>query len=154
MSKHILEIVKSNRISDLALCSRIVNQNFHPHLVSLLMNQLIRVLIVDDQLSVRKGLKAILAFYPEILVVGEAANGAEAIKLIIDQQPQVVIMDLQMPVMDGVTATRLIKTEWPTIKVIVLTIQASRRAEALAAGADTFLIKGNEPEALQKAILN
>src|SRR5690349_1245902 len=109
------------------------------------MNKLIRVLIVDDQLSARKGLRAVLAFYSEILVVGEAANGEEAMKLIVDQQPQVVIMDLQMPVMDGVTATRLIKTGWPTIKVIILTIQASRRAEALAAGADTFLIKGNEP---------
>ena len=118
------------------------------------MNQPIRVLIVDDQLSARKGLKAILAFYPEILVVGEAANGEEAMKLIVERQPQVVVIDLQMPVMDGVAATRLIKTKWPSIKVIVLTIQASRRGEALAAGADTFLLKGNEPEALQNAILN
>ena len=74
------------------------------------MKQPIRVLIVDDQPSVRKGLKALLAFYSEILVVGEAVNGEEAMQSIVEQQPQVVVMDLQMPVMDGVTATRQIKT--------------------------------------------
>ena len=118
------------------------------------MKQPIRVLIVDDQPSVRKGLKALLAFYPEILVVGEAVNGEEAIQSIVEQQPQVVVMDLQMPMMDGVTATRQIKTRWPAIKVIILTVQATRRSEALAAGADIFLLKGNGPEALQHAILN
>ncbi len=118
------------------------------------MNQPIRVLIVDDQASARKGLKAVLAFCPEILVVGEAVNGEEALKLIVEHQPQVVVMDLQMPVMDGVAATRLIKTWWPTIKVIILTVQAARRAECLSAGADTFLLKGNGSEALQNAILN
>jgi DNA-binding NarL/FixJ family response regulator len=118
------------------------------------MNQPIRVLIVDDQLSARKGLKAILAFFPQILVVGEAVNGQEAVQLAAEHQPNVVVMDLQMPVMDGVAAIRLIKTRWPAIKVIVLTIQATRRREAFAAGADNFLLKGNGPEALQEAILN
>jgi DNA-binding NarL/FixJ family response regulator len=117
------------------------------------MNQPIRVLLVDDQQSARKGLKAVLAFYPEILIVGEAVNGQEAVQLVAEQRPNVVVMDLQMPVMDGVAATRLIKTRWPAIKVIVLTVQAARRGEAFAAGADTFLLKGNGPEALQQAIL-
>ena len=118
------------------------------------MKQPIRVLIVDDQPSVRKGLKALLTFYPEILVVGEAVNGQEAVQLVAEQQPHVVVMDLQMPVMDGVAATRLIKTRWPAIKVIVLTVQAARCGEAFAAEADTFLLKGNGPEALRQAILD
>ena len=118
------------------------------------MNQPKRVFIVDDQPSALKGLKAILAFYPEILVVGQAVNGQEAVWLIAQQQPDVVVMDLQMPVMDGVEATRQIKQYWPAIKVIVLTVQATRRAEAFVAGADYFLLKGNGPEALQEAILS
>ena len=118
------------------------------------MNQPKRVFIVDDQLSALKGLKAILAFYPEMLVVGEAVNGQEAVWLIGEHQPDVVVMDLQMPVLDGVEATRLIKRQWPAIKVIVLTVQAARRAEAFGAGADHFLLKGNGPEALQQAILS
>ena len=118
------------------------------------MNQPIRVLLVDDQPSALKGLKAILAFYPEILVVGEAANGQEAVRLVAEQQPDVVVMDLQMPVMDGVEATRLIKRQWPAIKVIMLTVQSVRRGEAFVAGADHFLLKGNGPEALQQAILS
>lgn len=118
------------------------------------MNQPKRVFIVDDQPSALKGLKAILAFYPEILVVGEAVNGQAAVAWIAEQQPDVVVMDLQMPVMDGVEATRQIKQRWPAIKVIVLTVQATRRTEALVAGADHFLLKGNRPEALQQAILS
>lgn len=118
------------------------------------MNQPKRVLIVDDQPSALKGLKAILAFYPEILVVGEARNGQEAVQLVAKQEPDVVVMDLQMPVMDGMEATRLIKRQWPVIKVVVLTVQAARRGEAFCAGADHFLLKGNGPEALQQAILS
>lgn len=118
------------------------------------MNQPKRVFIVDDQPSALRGLRAILTFYPEILVVGQAVNGQEALWLIAQQQPDVVVMDLQMPVMDGVEATRQIKQHWPAIKVIVLTVQATRRAEALDAGADHFLLKGNGPEALQQAILS
>jgi len=117
------------------------------------MNQPKRVFIVEDQPSAMKGLKAILAFYPAILVVGEAVNGQAAVAQIAEQQPDVVIMDLRMPVMDGIEATRLIKQQWPAIKVIILTVQASRRGEALAAGADHFLLKGNGPETLKRAIL-
>ena len=117
------------------------------------MKQPKRVIIVDDQPAVLTGLKAILAFYPEILVVGEAGNGWDAVQLVAAQQPDVVVMDLQMPVMDGIEATRLIKRQWPAIKVIVLTVQAARRGEAFVAGADHFLLKGNGPETLQQAIL-
>lgn len=118
------------------------------------MNPPKRVFIVDDQPSALKGLKAILAFYPGIRILGEAENGRDAVELIAQQQPDVVVMDLQMPVMDGVEATHLIKSQWPAIKVIVLTVQAARRVEAFAAGADYFLLKGNGPEELQQAILS
>jgi DNA-binding NarL/FixJ family response regulator len=118
------------------------------------MNQPKRVFIVDDQPSTLKGLKAILAFYPDLLVVGEAVNGQTAVAQIAEEQPDVVIMDLRMPVMDGIEATRLIKQQWPAIKVIILTVQAARRGEAFAAGADHFLLKGNGPETLQRAILS
>jgi len=118
------------------------------------MKQPIRVLIVDDQLSVRKGLRAVLAFYPEIVIIAEAQNGEEAVQLVAEQQPDVVVMDLEIPVMDGVETTRLIKVRWPATKVIVLTVQSLRRAEAIAAGADIFLLKGNGPELLQRAILS
>jgi DNA-binding NarL/FixJ family response regulator len=118
------------------------------------MNQPIRVLIVDDQSSARSGLKAVLAFYPNVLVIGEAENGQEAVQLVAEQQPDVVIMDLNMPLMDGVEATRLIKLRWPTIKIIVLTVQSMRRAEALVAGADIFLLKDNGLDVLQQAILS
>ena len=118
------------------------------------MNQPIRVLLVDDQASARAGLKAILTFFPQILVVGEAVNGQEAVELVAEHQPHVVVMDLQMPVMDGVAAIRLIKARWPAIKVIVQTVQATRRVEALAAGADIFWLKGNGLETLRSAILS
>lgn len=118
------------------------------------MNQPKRLLIVDDQPSALKGLQAILAFYPALLVVGTATNGVEALQFVAAQQPDVVVMDLQMPVMDGIAATQQIKQQWPAIKVIVLTVQASRRAEAFSAGANHFLLKGNRPEALVQAILS
>jgi DNA-binding NarL/FixJ family response regulator len=123
------------------------------NLVKLLMNLPIRLLIVDDQQSARKGLKAILNYFPQILVVGEAVDGEEALQLTAEQQPDVVVMDLQMPVMDGVEATRQIKLRWPAIKVIVLTVQVTRSADALSAGADFFLLKGNGSETLLNAIL-
>jgi len=99
-------------------------------------------------------MRAVLAFYPEILVIGEAPNGEEALQLVAEYQPDVVVMDLQLPVMDGLEATRLIKNRWPATKVIVLTMQSLRRAEALAAGADIFLLKDSEPEILWWAIRN
>lgn len=118
------------------------------------MNQKIRVLIADDQRSARQGLKALLAFAPQIEVVGEASNGQEAVELVAEKQPDVVLMDVQMPEMDGLEATRLIKDRWPQVKVMILTMFPSRRPEALAVGADHFLLKGGTAESLQDAILS
>jgi YesN/AraC family two-component response regulator len=113
----------------------------------------IRVLIVDDQGPVRKGLRSLLSFSPQVQVVGEAANGSDAVRLAAECQPDVVLMDIQMPVMDGLQATQHIKGQWPEIRVIALTMYTRYRAKALASGADLFLLKGCTPQDLQNAIL-
>ena len=118
------------------------------------MSQKIRVLIADDQRSARQGLKALLAFAPQIEVIGEASNGQEAVELVAEKGPDVVLMDAQMPEIDGLEATRLIKNRWPQVKVMMLTMFPSRRPEALAVGADRFLLKGGTAESLQDAILS
>ena len=130
------------------------------------MTQPIRVLIVDDNARSRNGLRALLGTIrlspltaPEsparkIEVVGEAANGLEAVYQAAECRPDVVLMDARMPEMNGLEATRLIKNRWPEIKIVVLTLYAAYRAEAMAAGADTFLIKGCPNKELFKAILN
>jgi DNA-binding NarL/FixJ family response regulator len=92
--------------------------------------------------------------WPEVKVVGEAANGREAVDQVAECRPDLVLMDARMPVMDGLKATRLIKNRWPEIKVVMLTLYPTFQAEALAAGADLFLIKGCPNEELLAAILN
>ncbi len=112
----------------------------------------IQVLIVDDQQLARQGLSALLAILPEVQVVGEAGNGREAVLLTETMQPDVVLMDVRMPVMDGIAATWFIKHQWPAIRVIVLTLYGNHRNDALRAGADAFLIKGCPTEDLVDAI--
>jgi len=116
------------------------------------MERHIRVVIADDQPRCRDGLRALLATWPEVEVVGEAADGQEAVRLVEKCRPDVVLMDARMPEMDGLEATRRIKERWPEIRVIVLTMYASYRADALAAGADAFLLKSDGFERLMAAI--
>jgi len=113
-----------------------------------------QVLVADDRPQSRKGLKALLATWPEVKVVGEASNGQEAVRHVEEFHPEVVLMDAMMPVMDGLEATKLIKDRWPDVKVIVLTIHASYRDDVFAAGADAFLIKGCPVADLLSAILD
>jgi len=112
-----------------------------------LLNQ-IRLLIVDDQPRARQSLKALIATCFPGGDVREAADGPEALALVEEFQPDVVLMDVRMPGMDGLEATRLIKTSWPRVGVITLSMYNDYVAEALAAGADAFVCKGDSPEKL------
>ncbi|MEJ2413649.1 MAG: response regulator transcription factor [Anaerolineales bacterium] len=113
-----------------------------------------KVLITDDRLASRKGLRALMLTQPDIQVIGEAANGKKAIQLIEERKPDVVIMDAFMPVMNGLEATRIIKNSWEGIRVVILTLHNNIREEALAAGADAFLVKGCSPDDLIREIRN
>jgi DNA-binding NarL/FixJ family response regulator len=106
------------------------------------MDRRIRVLLVDDHGYARRGLRALLATCPTVEVVCEAQDGLEAMQLIERSQPDVVLMDIQMPTCDGLEATRSIKAQWPDVRVIALTANSIHQAAALSAGADTFLLKG------------
>jgi DNA-binding NarL/FixJ family response regulator len=107
----------------------------------------IRVLLVDDHALVRAGLVALLEAGGDIIVVGEAADGEQAIELALNTVPEVVLMDLSMPVMDGITATRRLLAELPDTQVLVLTSFSDRDRvrEALAAGAIGYLLKDSPP---------
>jgi DNA-binding NarL/FixJ family response regulator len=135
------------------------------------MAQPVRVLIADDNARSRDGLRALLGTARlssstapragtrnkkgyEIEVVGEAANGREAVRQAEKCRPDVILMDARMPEMDGLEATRLIKSRWPKVRIVVLTLYAGYRARALAAGANAFLVKGCPNEKLMAAILN
>ena len=108
----------------------------------------IRVLIVDDQPRARKSLKALLSTWPWASEIREACNGREAVQLVKEFQPDVVLMDVRMPELDGLKATLQIKAQWPQVRVIVLSMYLEYRDEALAAGADAFVGKGADPNRL------
>lgn len=114
----------------------------------------IRVLIADDHSVVRQGLKMFLALDPEIEVVGEAANGEEAIRLARNILPDVVLMDLLMPVMDGIAATGAIRRDLPEIEVVALTsvLDDGAIVNAMRAGAIGYLLKDTEAEKLCQSI--
>lgn len=112
----------------------------------------IRVLIADDHPRSRRGLCALLATLPRVKVIGEATDGQEAVHLVETCHPDVVLMDAQMPVIDGLEASRSIKQQWPQTKIIMLTVYSCHRGEAHAAGVDVFLAKGCPVEALWSAI--
>jgi DNA-binding NarL/FixJ family response regulator len=114
----------------------------------------IRILIVDDHGVVRQGLRMYLALDPELEVVGEAVNGAEALRLAHELEPDVVLMDLLMPVMDGIAATEAIRRELPEVEVIALTsvLEDSAVYGAMRAGAIGYLLKDTEADELCRAI--
>ena len=116
------------------------------------MNESIRVLIADNNLPARQGLNALLAMMPRVEVIGQAANGQDAVQLVNPLRPDVVLMDIQMPVMDGLEATRQIKSRWPEVKVIAIAMYSSYQSEACAVGVDMFLRKGCASKSLQDAI--
>jgi DNA-binding NarL/FixJ family response regulator len=115
---------------------------------------MIRLLLVDDQPAVRRGLEMRLVLEPDLLVVGEASNGKEALALGQILSPDVVLMDIEMPEMDGITATAALHTAVPQTAVIMLSIHddATTRARAQAAGAVAFVEKRGTAEGLLVAI--
>src|ERR1044071_8641144 len=114
----------------------------------------IKILLVDDQPLFREGLRTLLSVHPDLEVVGEAGNGAEAIRLARSLLPLVVLMDLQMPVLDGVAATRSLHQELPECRVIVLTTFDDDEMvfDGLRAGAVGYLLKDAPSEKLAEAI--
>lgn len=114
----------------------------------------IRILIVDDHGIIRQGLRLYLEFDPELVVVGEATNGIEALKLVETLRPDVVLMDILMPLMDGLEATQAIRQEFPDTEVIILTsvVDENIISQCIRAGASGYLLKDTRSEELCSAI--
>lgn len=114
----------------------------------------IRVLLVDDQSIIREGLSSLLRSKPDIEIVGEAENGQAAVEIAIALQPDIVLMDVRMPVMDGVAAIRSLRQKAPDIKVLVLTTFDDDEyiTKAMGFGAKGYLLKDTPSEELAQAI--
>ena len=117
-------------------------------------DEIISILLVDDHTIVREGLKTLLELFEDIQVVGEAANGKSAVEIASQLQPDVILMDLIMPEMDGIQTTSEIHERYPAIKVIALTsfLEDDKIVPAIQAGATSFLLKDVTPDALVEAI--
>lgn len=114
----------------------------------------IKLLLVDDQDLIRESLQIILSMDPEIEVVGMADNGQSAVDLMEQVKPNVVLMDIHMPIMNGLEATQLIKKRWPEVRVIILTTfqEIEHVKEALSLGAEGYLLKAIHPHDLTSGI--
>jgi DNA-binding NarL/FixJ family response regulator len=115
---------------------------------------MIRILLVDDQTLVRQGIQTLLDLEEDLTVVGAAANGQQALELAEQLQPDVVLMDIRMPVMDGVAATREITRRWPQISVIILTTFDDDEyvIEGLKAGARGYMLKDADSHEIVEAV--
>ncbi|MGB2664594.1 MAG: response regulator transcription factor [Candidatus Acidiferrum sp.] len=113
-----------------------------------------RVLIVDDHAFIRRGVETILQSFPEWEVCGEASNGSDAVQLANQLNPEVVLMDVTMPGMNGLEATRIIRKQHPEVKVILLTLHESSEVlrSGFRAGANGYLLKADAEEELMKAL--
>jgi DNA-binding NarL/FixJ family response regulator len=124
-----------------------------------------RVLIADDQPRARRSLHALLTAMRlsqngcdvggerQIETIGEADDGQQMIVQVEAIHPDVVVMELHLPKVDGITAIRTVKRQWPEVRIVVLTMYATDRAAALAAGADAFLLKGCPTDELLEAVM-
>lgn len=114
----------------------------------------IRILVVDDHSVVRQGLKMFLGLDPELEIIGEAENGSEAVKMAAELKPDVVLMDMLMPVMDGIEATKIIRGSMPDTEVIALTsvLEDNAVVGAIKAGAIGYLLKDTQSDELRRAI--
>jgi len=116
------------------------------------MDETLSLMIVDDNPHARKALSAFISTQDWVKVTDEASNGEDALAKIENQAPDLILMDVQMPIMDGLQATQIIKNRWPQIKIIVLTIYADYLSQADLAGADAFLVKGCSMEEMKSII--
>ncbi len=114
----------------------------------------IKIVLVDDHHVVRKGLALLLNSHPDMSVIGEGTNGTEAIELAKSLSPEIVVMDLLMPVMNGIEATKQIMETMPNVKILILTSMSDQdhAIPALEAGASGYLLKESDPEELILAI--
>lgn len=114
----------------------------------------VNVFLVEDHDIVRHGIKALLEGEPEIAIIGEAANGEQAISKLSSIQPDVILMDMNMPVMNGLESTRIIKRDYPSVKVLILSMHdhESYLIDMLDAGADGYILKNSSREELVFAI--
>jgi len=118
------------------------------------MKNTIRVLLADDQSLIREGLRLILELQPDIKVIGEASNGREVLDVLARTSADVVLMDVQMPFMDGIEATRAVRNAYPQVKVIILTTFEKDEYifEGIRAGAIGYLLKDTTSDKLAQAI--
>lgn len=118
------------------------------------MTEPIRIFIADDHALVRSGIQALLETLDDLVVVGEAADGQEAVTAMLDLRPDVILMDLEMPILDGIGAIERIMARWPDARILVLTSFATddRVFPAVKAGALGYLLKDSGPDALVQAI--
>jgi DNA-binding NarL/FixJ family response regulator len=114
----------------------------------------LRIVVADDQASVREGLVVLLGLLPDIEVVGAAANGEEALELVAAQHPEVILLDLHMPVLDGIETTRRLTEEHPEVAVVILTTYADDTSilAALQAGARSYLTKDADRADIAQAL--
>ena len=117
------------------------------------MKKTTRLIVADDSPPARHGLCAILAAQPGMDIVGEASQGAEALTMVEAQLPNVALLDVRMPIMNGIEAARAIKKRWPQVRVVLISMYADYQNEALASGADAFLVKGCPAEELISTVL-
>lgn len=115
---------------------------------------MVKVVIVDDQEIVREGLKMILSLHEEIEIIGEASNGEELLKLVEAKTPEVILMDIRMPVMNGIETTKIMKEKYPDVKIIILTTfnEDEYIFEGLKNGADSYILKDSGSNEILTAI--
>lgn len=116
----------------------------------------LRVLIVDDMANVRQELHTLLSLSGDIEIVGEAANGLEAIQQVGNLEPDVILLDLEMPVMNGYQAASQLKARFPASRIIALSVHSCEEAlqHAFQSGVDAFIVKGTPLDSLIQAIMN
>jgi DNA-binding NarL/FixJ family response regulator len=114
----------------------------------------IRILLVDDHAIIREGLRTLLAEYDNVEVIGEAQNGQDAIALTKVLDPSVIVMDINMPIMNGIEATEIIKSQNPSVSIVGISANGGEHANAiLTAGATAFVNKSSAAESLYAAIV-